>query len=174
MWDKTTLLASHFCVSMNLILKATLLLNNEAVKQPSASVNPSNQQSHNVGSTVVPIGVIVGKSNLASLRFKPERNNKNFVLPSGNTLFPLNNRQINSRFIKSCTTYRCVCWAIDWTITDPNPRVLFMLFKTCTSIVAWVITKAKSPRLAILKHPSPSANPINHWRNGLLGNGIDG
>jgi hypothetical protein len=98
---------------MNLILKALLLPNNETEKQPSASVNPVNQLSFRVGNIVVEIGKIVGKLFLASFRFKFERNIRNLVLPTGNTLLPLNNKQINSKFFKSWTINRCVCCTLD-------------------------------------------------------------
>ena len=42
------------------------------------------------------------------------------------------------------------------------------------SSVDWVTTNDKSPLLALIKEPSPSENPINHFKNFSEGKGFLG
>jgi hypothetical protein len=58
-----------------------------------------------------------------------------------------------------CVTYLLVI--ADGGITLPNPRISCINSKTCLSIVACVITNAKSPLLFTIKEPSPSVKPTN-------------
>lgn len=97
------LLASHFCESKNRKRKALLLDNNETEKQPSALVKPDNQASTSVGKTVVRIGMIRGRIKVPDdmNTLNTERKSKNLSWRTGNTKFPLSNRQIKCRLTLS-------------------------------------------------------------------------
>jgi hypothetical protein len=116
-------LAIHFWVNINLNLKAELLESNEQVKEPSPSVIPDNQPSFNVGITQVSKGVIVLRFFFISLSLKKERKVKNLAFLVGKIIFPLNNKQINHKFLKSCTINLCVFCFTDCLITLPKPRL---------------------------------------------------
>jgi hypothetical protein len=78
-----------------------LLDNKEQVKQPSASVIPDIQLSFKDGMTQLFIGIIVYKFFFNNLSLKDERKVKNLAFLVGNTIFPLNIKQINIRFLIS-------------------------------------------------------------------------
>ena len=52
----------------------------------------------------------------------------------------------------------------------PNPRISCINSRTCLSVVACVITKAKSPLLFTIKEPSPSVKPTNQVKKLSEGN----
>lgn len=56
-----------------------------------------------------------------SFSLKEERNVKNLAFLVGNTIFPLNNKQIKKRFLVSLNL--CVFCFIDCLITLPKPRL---------------------------------------------------
>lgn len=87
----------------------------------------------------------------------------NFICLVGNIVLPLNILIIISISFLLCVTYLLVI--PDCAITLPNPKVSFIKSKTLISLVLCVITKAKSPLLFTMKHPSPSVNPTNHVKN---------
>ena len=60
----------------------------------------------------------------------------------------------------------------DWLITLPKPNVSLINSSVRMSLVAWVITKAKSPLLFTINEPSPSVNPISQAKNSLEGKGL--
>jgi hypothetical protein len=95
------LLASHFWVNIYLNLKAELLDNKEQVNEASPSVIPDNQPSFKEGITQISKASMVARFLLISFSLKEERKVKNLAFLVGNTIFPLNNKQIKKRFLVS-------------------------------------------------------------------------
>lgn len=60
--NNISLFKFHFWLRIYRIRNALLLDSIDTVKQPSLSVNPDNQESLKVGSTVVRIGMIRGNT----------------------------------------------------------------------------------------------------------------
>jgi len=71
----------------------------------------------------------------------------------GKTRLPLNKLTKMSISFLFCVIYLLVI--ADGGITLPNPSISCINSKTCLSIVACVITNAKSPLLFTIKEPSP-------------------
>jgi hypothetical protein len=103
--------------------KELLFDNNEQVKQPSPSVIPANQLSFKVGNTQVFIGNIGLRFFLINLSLKKAKKVKNLAFLVGNTILPLNIKQIKYKFLISCIINLCVFCLTDCLITLPNPRL---------------------------------------------------
>jgi hypothetical protein len=133
----------------------------EQVKQPSPSVNPANHASFKEGK--ISLLLITTGSNiilpLVTHLLNPSTKISNLSCLFGKTRLPLNKLIIMSISFLFCVTYLLVI--ADWGRTFPNPRISCINSRTCLSVVACVITNAKSPLLFTIKEPSPSVKPTN-------------
>ena len=71
------------------------------MKEPFPSVIPDNQPSFKEGIIQTSKGVIVAIFFFKSFSLKEERKVKNLAFLVGNTIFPLNNKQIKYMFLMS-------------------------------------------------------------------------